>query len=123
MAEVEIVGSSLIVRVEGVHRLLALKSRLEVPLEHVVGIEWDPESARKGWSSGWFRGLRFGTRLPGRLKVGSFHEGGRWSFWDVSDPEKATLVHLENERYERLVLEVPDPVSTVAEVRKAIGER
>lgn len=122
MAEIEVTGSSLIVRVKGTHKLLALKSRLEVPLEHVVGIEWDPETARKGWSSKWFRGLRFGTRAPGRLKAGRFHESEGWSFWDVGDPEKAVLVHLKNERCERLVLEVSDPLSTVAAVKQAIRE-
>lgn len=123
MSEVEVAGSSLIVHIKGVHKLLALKSNLEVPLEHVVGIEWDSQTARKGWSSSWFSGLWVGTRAPGRLRAGHFYEGDGWTFWDVGDPEKAVLVRLENERYKRLVVEVSDPAATVAAVRKAIGER
>jgi hypothetical protein len=68
----------------------------------MVGIEWDPETAHKGWPSGWFRGLRFGTRTPGRLKAGHFYESEGWSFWDVGDPEqrgfKAALNALEAEK-------------------------
>lgn len=122
MTEVGVTSSYLIVRLKGVHKLLALKSRLEVPLEHVLGIEWDPETARKEWSSGWFRGLRLGIHVPRRLKAGHFYESGGWSFWNVGDPEKAILVHLKNERYERLVVEVSDPAFTVAAVKQAIGE-
>ena len=122
MTEIEVTNSSLIIRIEGVHKLLALKSYLEVPLDHVVGIELDPETARKGWSSKSFWGLRLGTHLPGRLKAGRFHEGEGWSFWSVGDPHKAVLVHLNNERYERMVLEVSDPPSTVAAVKQAKGE-
>lgn len=123
MTEVEVTGDFLIVRVKGVHKLLALKSRLEVPLEHVVGLEWDPQSVRKEWSSRWFRGLRFGTRVPGRLRAGRFHEGAGWTFWDVGDPQKAISVYLKSKRYKRLVVEVADPASTVAAVRKAIGDK
>lgn len=123
MTEVEVTDNRLIVLIKGIHRLLALKSRLEVPLEHVAGIERDPKTAHKGWSSGWFSGLWVGTRLPGRLRAGHFREGDGWAFWEVGDPEKAILVHLKNERYKKLVIEVSDPASTVEAVRKAIGER
>lgn len=121
MTEVEVTGSSLLVHIKGIHKLLALKSRLEIPLEHVVDIEWNPQTARKGWSSKTFRGLWFGTRLPGRLRAGRFHEGGGWIFWNVGDPEKAVLVRLKNERYERLVLEVSDPASTEAAIKRTIA--
>ena len=49
MAEVEIAQDALIVHVEGMDRLFALRSRLEVPLSHVEGAEADPEEARRRW--------------------------------------------------------------------------
>jgi hypothetical protein len=30
-------------------------------------------------------------------------------FWDVHDPEKTVVIHLKDERYARLVIEVDDP--------------
>ena len=41
----------------------------------------------------------------------------------MGDLEKAVPVHLEDRRYERLVLEVPGLDSKVAAVSGAIGER
>ena len=53
MAEVELTDNALIVHVRGMERLWALKSRLEIPLAHVVGAEVDPEVAE-----GWQKGIR-----------------------------------------------------------------
>ena len=47
MTEVEIAQDALIVHLEGIDRLFALRSRLEVPLSHVAGVEVDPEEARR----------------------------------------------------------------------------
>jgi hypothetical protein len=40
----------------------------------------------------------------------------------VGNLEKAVLVHLNYERYERLVVEVPNLASAVVAARQAIGE-
>jgi hypothetical protein len=37
MAEVELTEDTLIVHVKGMDRIFALKSRLEIPLSHVMG--------------------------------------------------------------------------------------
>ena len=61
MAEVELTQNALIVHVRGMDRLWALKSRLEIPLTHVVGAEVDPQVAQ-----GWRKGIRApGTHVPG----------------------------------------------------------
>ncbi len=117
MTEVEIVGDALIVRVRGMDKIWALKSRLEVPLTHVVGAEVDPEAARQ-----WWKGFRIGgTYVPGVITAGHFYGGGEWTFWDVHDPEKAVVIRLKDERYARLVIEVEDPPTAVAAIRRAIG--
>ena len=47
MTEIELTRDALIVHVRGMDRLWALKSRLEIPLSHVVGAEVNPEIARE----------------------------------------------------------------------------
>ena len=49
MAEVEFARDALIVHVRGMDRLWALRSRLEIPLAHVLNAEADPELARGWW--------------------------------------------------------------------------
>ena len=118
MAEVELARDALIVHVRGMDRLWALRSRLEIPLAHVLSAEADPELAR-----GWRQGIRSGgTQLPGVITAGTFHQDGEKVFWDVHDPEKAVVIRLKDERYSRLVIEVEDPSSTVAAVRERLDE-
>ena len=118
MTEVEITGDALIVHVRGMDRLWSLKSRLEIPLSHVLGAEADPQVA-----SEHSRGLRApGTHLPGVITAGTFYQEGDRVFWDVHDPEKAIVIRLKDERYVRLVIEVDDPPATVAAIEEAIGK-
>jgi hypothetical protein len=118
VAEVEIATDALIVHVRGMDRLWALRSRLEIPLAHVLTAEADPELAR-----GWWRGIRSGgTQVPGVITAGTFHREGERVFWDVHDPEKTVVIRLKDERYSRLVIEVEDPTSTAAAIRERLDE-
>jgi hypothetical protein len=118
VTEVELTRDALVVHVQGMDRLWALKSRLEIPLAHVVGAEVDPEVARE-----WHKGIRTpGTHVPGVITAGTFYQEGERVFWDVHDPESTVVIHLEDERYARLVIEVDDPPSTAAAIQRALGE-
>ena len=119
MAEVELAQDALIVHVRGMDRLWALRSRLEIPLAHVLSAdEADPALAR-----GWWQGIRSGgIQLPGVITAGTFHQEGERVFWDVHDPEKAVVIGLKDERYSRLVIEVEDPPATVGAIRKRLEE-
>jgi hypothetical protein len=65
VASIEITNDALIVHVEGLDRLWALRSRLEIPLQHVLGAEVDPERA-----TNWWQGVRImGTALPGVIRA------------------------------------------------------
>ena len=118
MAEVELAEDTLIVHVRGMDRLWALRSRLEIPLSHVVGAHADPQEAQ--W---WWRGIRSGgTHIPGVITAGTFYREGERVFWDVHDPEKTVVIRLQDERYARVVIEVEDPPATVAAIQEALGE-
>jgi hypothetical protein len=121
MARVEVSDSRLLIRLDRTDKLWAFKGTLEVPLEHVVGVEVDPERARIPWSGLPIR--EPGSRLPGMLWSGDVREQGRWAFWDVRDPERAVIIDLEDERYDRLVIEVDDPAAAAAAIRRALVER
>ena len=119
MTEVEITGGKLVVHVEGLDKLWAPKSRLEVPLEHVLGAEVDAEVAR-----GWWKGLKApGTNVPGVITAGTFYQDGDRVFWDVHDPDGTIVIRLSDERYSRLVIEVEDPAATAAAIHRATSVR
>lgn len=116
MAEVELTQDTLIVHVQGMDQLWALRSSLEIPLSHVVGAGADSAAALE-----WWKGLRaLGTYVPGVITAGTFYQEGEWVFWDVHDPEKTVAIQLRDERYARLIIEVEDPSATVAAIRKVL---
>jgi hypothetical protein len=114
MAHVGIDGDNLIVQIEGLDRLWALKSRLTIPLANVRGATADPGIAKDP------KGIRApGAYVPGVVTAGTFHIHGERVFWDVHDAAKAVVIELADERYTRLVVEVADPRATVELVERA----
>ncbi|MFF0446689.1 hypothetical protein ACFYT4_09785 [Streptomyces sp. NPDC004609] len=114
MAQVSIDGDNLIVEIEGLGKLWALKSRLAIPLAHVRGATIDPGIVREP------KGLRSpGTHFPGLIVAGTYRTDGGKVFWDVRDPAKAVVIELTDERYTRLVVQVADPRATVALIERS----
>lgn len=117
MVEIHVRGDEVEVEVLGLHRLWALKGSLRVPLSAVRGARVDPEAAR-----GWWKGIRApGTHVPGLIVAGTYYRNGERTFYDVVHAERAVVVELEGQRYDRLVVEVADPEETVRRLRAAAG--
>ncbi|MDB5731095.1 MAG: hypothetical protein JWQ03_990 [Variovorax sp.] len=115
MVEISIQGAVAVFEVQGLHRLWALKSRLEIPLQHIRGVRADP-----GIAHGWWKGFRLpGTHVPGVIIAGTFYRDGKRIFWDVHRAERAVVVELANERYDALIVEVADPQVAVARLEDA----
>ena len=115
MARVSIEAGELVVDVEGLDKLWALKSRLSIPLANVRGATLDPGIVRDR------KGVRApGTHVPGVIVAGTFHHEGERVFWDVRDAAKAVVIELDDEQYARLVIQVEDPGATVDLVEGAI---
>ena len=110
MVDVSVEQGRLRLEVQGWDKMWALRSRLEIPLEHVYSVRIDPEPARGAW-----HGLRLpGTEIPGLLTAGTFYQKGDWVFYDVHDPERTVVLELDHEHYKRLVIEVDDPPAVVS---------
>jgi hypothetical protein len=119
MVEISIEGDRARFEVEGWDKLWAMRSQLEIPLEHILSVRADPEPAR-----GWWHGLRLpGTQIPGILTAGTFYQSDGAVFYDVHDPERTIVLDLDHEHYKRLVIEVADPAAAVTLLRTAIGSR
>jgi hypothetical protein len=116
MATITVDGGDLIVDIEGLDKLWSFKSRLTVPLAHVRAVRADPTvvDEPKGW-----RGP--GSHIPGVIIAGTFHPDGQRVFWDVHDKNKAVVLDLHDETYQRLIVGVDDPVATVALIEAAVA--
>ena len=116
MTQVSTSDGKLIIDVQGWDKLWSLKSRLEIPLEHISGVRTAADE-RVG-------GIRApGTYIPGVITAGTFLQEGSWVFWDVHDPERAIAIDLHDERFTTLVVEVADPEASIRDIERAIADR
>lgn len=114
MTKVSVKDDKLAVEIHGWDKLWCLKSRLEIPVEHVTDVRRSDETIPIG-------GVRtLGTYLPGIITAGTFLQESHLVFWNVHDPEKAIAVDLRDEQYSRLVLEVADPAETIRALYRAL---
>ncbi len=112
-------GQKLRFEIEGFDKVLALKGHLELPLSHIKSARADTEAAK-----GWWHGVRLpGTDIPGFVTAGSFYQSGRMVFYDVHHADHAIVVELDNDDYDRLIVEVRDPAGTVKMINDAIASR
>jgi len=118
MATIEIEENSLHVHVRGLDKVLALKSAITVPLQHVAAVGQNLAEASAIW-----HGFKIGASIPGVLTTGSFWSKGEWTFWDVHDPAKAVIIRLTHEHYARLVVGVDEPEAVAETIRRALDRQ
>jgi hypothetical protein len=116
VVSVTLLSDRAIFEVEGLDQLWAFRSRLEIPLTHIMDVEIDPEQVGRWWH-GW---KLLGTDVPGLFAAGTFYYHGELVFWDVRDPDKTIIVSLDHERYKKLILEVADPETVLIRLRTAL---
>jgi hypothetical protein len=119
VATIELTPTSLVIHITGADQFFALASRLEVPLEHIAGVDPSVPEAH-----GVFHGLRIGgTNVPGLITAGRFLQDGEWAFWDVHDPDKAICIRLHDEHYAKLIVGVDNPQLSAEQIATAIANR
>ena len=117
MVNISIEGSTAIFEVEGWDKLWSLRSRLEIPVDHLVTVYADPDL-----TMGWLDGIRLmGTSIPSLFRAGTFIQSGDLVFWDVRNVEQAIIIELNHEHFSKLILEVEQPAAAVNLLNAAIN--
>ena len=107
----------IVFEVEGWDKLWSLRSRLEIPVEHIEGAHVDSDPAM-----GWFQGLKLGgTDIPNVFRAGTFYQQGGLIFWDVHNAENTIVIELSHELYNKLIIEVADPAAAVRLINEAVS--
>ena len=108
MVDVIIENDKVVFNVKGIHKVLALKSRIEVPREHIASARIDSTVFSI------YKGIRApGTYIPGLITAGTFRKDGKRIFWDVFRKSNAIVVDLVEEKYSQLVIEVAEPAVVI----------
>ncbi len=119
MTEIELTKNDLIVRMQGIDKILAIKNQVQVPLKHIVGV-WmgiDEETQAEFKHS-----IRLpGSYMPGIVIAGTFVVKGKKMFWNVHhDKNKVITIKVADDKYIKLVLQVEDPAASVAAIQQAL---
>jgi hypothetical protein len=117
MAKLIVDGPDLVVQLSSLEKLGALRGDVRVPLSTVRSAEIEPHP----W--GAVRGIRApGTGIPGVIALGTRRYLHGQDFTAIVGKKPAVRVDLSDESpFSRLVVSVPDPDSTLAEIRSATG--
>lgn len=92
--------STLTVRLSGWDRVLALKGRLEIPVDRILDVTVVDRS-EVGWPP-WLRAP--GTFVPGAIKHGSYGIGAKREFWAVFRQDRVLVIRIGGWDYARVVL-------------------
>ncbi len=117
-ASIDMGSASMIVTLHGLDVVWATRRRIVVPIGHIRGAHHDAHAARHG---PWLGAGRTNALLGYAVAAGPMRVHGRREFWDVRDPGRAVAIDLADEQYDRLVIEVEDPVATVDAVNAAVA--
>lgn len=118
MVEIHFTHENLVLEVKGSHKFWALRSVLDVPLEHIKSVHADPKPAM-----GWFQGLKIaGADIPNFFRAGFFYQEGEKVFWDVRHAKNTIVIEMEDEGFSKLIVEVSDPEAAVQEIRNAMAD-
>jgi len=116
MVDIDIQDDRAIFRVEGLHKLWAMRSQLEIPLAHITSVDVNHVQVGE-----WWHGFKLiGTDVWGVFAAGTFIYHGELVFWDVRRPENTIIVSLDHERYKKLIVEVENPASAAVMLHDAI---
>ena len=116
MVEIEVTSEKLSMTVKGLDKVWALKSKIEVPLEHVSDVESYRSYETHNEYAGQVSWRVPGTYVPGVIKAGSYYQGA-WAFWDVHNRDKAIVITLVEEHYKLLIVEVDNPDLEIAKIK------
>lgn len=118
MVKISVEGDNLILSIQGMHKVWALKGKIEVPLSSVKSFQAAPDQSR------WPAGLRLpGTFVPGVITAGSYYlpDTKEWTFWDVADTQNVIIIEFTDAPYTRAIIEVEDPGAAIETLSAAVG--
>lgn len=111
MARIEVRDGALVVEQGAIESMFSMRGRIRVSLSDVVRVYADPTVAEEP------KGIKApGTHLPRLFVAGTFHAGGVKTFWNIRRGERCVVVHVQGQKFDRLVIEVDDPGAVVAAV-------
>src|SRR4051794_12822165 len=119
MFEIELTEKLLILHMRGIYRFLAFPRQVVCALAHVR--EVSPTVTPELLALPLRATRKAGTRLPGRVIIGSFGTRAGSNFYAIRTGEQAITITLDDEPYGALIMDVDDPAGRVTAIDTAVA--
>jgi hypothetical protein len=116
VARIVVRMDELVVEIEAINQIWALRCLLEIPLAHVVGAAIDPTISEARQSNPANDAERLHV-----LDAATFVQKEDRIEWGVADPRCAIVITLTDSDYPRLVVQVDDPEAAVAKINESVA--
>jgi hypothetical protein len=117
LVTISVGNSDVTIKLEGAGKILALKSKITIPLENIAGVSTTKVKPL------WFPEAWLGSHLPGVFMAGTFwlRKGGK-TFYYVRDFSNCITLTLRNHEYSKVVVQVGKDKQVVANrIREALN--
>lgn len=118
MTTVTIENQQLVIRLEGMNSILALKSQLTVSLKDILSIVFVSNLKTSDYLK-WYT-PKVGLFLPGSVAEGSFYTKKGKLFVNIRQGKAGMVLHLKDETYQEIIIESEDAETIVSEIKQQL---
>ncbi len=113
-------SENIIIEMEGIDKILALKSHLKIPINHISSVSQNTKDAKK-WLG--IKGIKkiAGSNLPGIISEGTFYDN-EMVFLEIHHPEKTISIFLKDEKYKEIIIEVNNANQIINDINRLINK-
>jgi hypothetical protein len=118
MVNVHLVGASLDIDLSPLEKLAALRGDIQVPASAVTGVDVVDHALNV------VTGVRApGLHIPQRAKIGTWRSSGRRVFAVARARRPALRIELTGEKYDALIVSLPEAELVADQLRTALASR
>jgi hypothetical protein len=92
----------------GMHKLWAVRRRIEAPRADILSVQHDPAAVVRR-SDAKVYGTDFIGPFGWYIRAGTYRDGGKLIFWDITNVEHALITTLRAHHFSQLMLELENP--------------
>ena len=118
MTKINFNNNNLVIEIEGIDKILSLKSHMKIPIIHILSVSHTTAEAKEWLGIKSLRKIA-GSNIPGLISEGTFYDQGK-IFLDIHHPENTISIKLKDERYKEIIIEVENPKDSIQSIQEFI---
>lgn len=118
MTSITVENQQLIIRLEGINRVLALKSQLTIALKDILSVVFVSDLKTSDYLK-WYT-PKLGLFLPESVAEGSFYTKEGKLFVNIHQGHAGIVLRLKDETYQEIIIELENAEKIVSEINQLL---